>query len=113
MHAGVGGDAAAGQTLILKLRIAYFGALRARVHTPFGWLRLTKNTKWGDAKRRAQIDVEIHTELELGADYQLRARSSLHALSFSAPRQSWSCASSLAWRRGPFSGNTLAKNSAQ
>lgn len=77
--------AIAGQTLILKLRVAYFGALRARVHTPFGWLRLTKNSKWGDAERRAQIEVEIHTELELGADYQLRPRSSLHALSFSAP----------------------------
>jgi Domain of unknown function (DUF4403) len=74
-----------GQTLVLKLQVAYFGALRARVHTPFGWIRLTKNTRWGDSERRGMIEVEIHSALELGTDYQLRAHSTLEDVKLTAP----------------------------
>jgi hypothetical protein len=81
-----------GSTLIVKLQIAYFGSLRARVHTPFGWLRLSKGTHWGDRDQRALIELEVHTNLELAADYQLHAQSSLHEVKLAAPPIDQLCA---------------------
>jgi hypothetical protein len=81
-----------GQTLVLKLQVAYFGALRARVHTPFGWLRVTKGTSWGDAEHRGLIEVDIHTTLALGEDYQLHAQSVLHDVRLTAPPIASLCA---------------------
>lgn len=81
-----------GSTLIVKLQVAYFGSLRARVHTPFGWLRLTKGTHWGDRDHRALIEVEVHTNLEVSADYQLHAQSSLHEVKLTAPPIDQLCA---------------------
>jgi hypothetical protein len=84
--------ALSGQTLTLKLQVAYFGALRARVHTPFGWVRLSKGTQWGDAERRGIIEVTIQSVIEVGPDYRLHAQSLLQDVKLSAPPIDQLCA---------------------
>lgn len=72
-------------TVSLSLQVAYFGSFRARLHTPFGWVRLTKNTKWGDAERRGLIEVQIQAALELSPDYRVHSQSTLHEVKLTAP----------------------------
>lgn len=81
-----------GQTLRTSLPFRYHGSFRARAKTPFGWIWLTKNTRWGSREQPGTIELMISSQLSVDGNWQLSAHSTLTDVALTAPDVDKLCA---------------------
>jgi hypothetical protein len=72
-------------TLRIAVEIAYWGDVRGRAKTPFGWIWLTRSEDWGTKAAPGRIKLTVSIRPRIGEDLSFDTHSELEDVVFDAP----------------------------